>query len=513
VSAGDRSGRPSQPAGAVSVEAGEPGRRFGLWLALALAVLAYAALGASSLSHSGRAVAAVAVLMSVLWLTEALPIPATALLPIALFPLLTGGDITVREATAPFAQDLIFLFLGGFLVALAMERWGLHRRIALRIILAVGHRPSTVVLGFMVASAFLSMWISNTATAVMMLPIATSVVQLVRDRLAGAANVERGEFRFAIALMLGVAYGSSIGGAATLVGTPPNLMMAAFARDSLGVEISFASWLPLGLPFAWLLLPLSWLVLVYWIFPLRVKEIPGGRALIRDELRRCGPLTRSEGLVLAVFVVMALLWIAREPLADLAVGGARPLAGLTDAGIAIGGALLLFVLPAPGPQRGRLLDWSVAAKVPWGVLLLFGGGLSLAAGIQSAGVDVWVGDQLARFGGLPELLVIAGVVVVVVFFGEFTSNTATTATFLPILAASAQGLGVEPVPLVVASTLAASCGFMMPVGTPPNAIVFATGELSIRQMCRAGIWLDLLSIAWILVLVWLLGDRLPGVGG
>jgi sodium-dependent dicarboxylate transporter 2/3/5 len=510
VTAPDRSDPPKAPAGEPA--AGATLRRFGFWLALLLAVAAYAALGASSLEQPGRAVAALAVLMSVLWLTEALPIPATALLPIALLPLITGGEITVRQATAPYAQDLIFLFLGGFLVALAMERWGLHRRIALRIILAVGHRPATVVLGFMAASAFLSMWISNTATAVMMMPIALSVVQLVRDRLAGAANVERGQFHFAIALLLGVAYGSSIGGAATLIGTPPNLMMAAFARDTLGAEISFGSWLPLGLPFAWGLLPLAWLVLVYWIFPLRVKEIPGGRALIREELQRCGPMSRAEVLVSLVFVLAAAAWIAREPLTGLSIGGAQPLQGLSDAGIAMIAAMLLFVLPAPGHGGARLLDWSQAVKVPWGVLLLFGGGLSLADAIKSSGVDAFVGDQLARFGGLPEMLVVAGVVVVVVFFGEFTSNTATTATFLPILAASAQGLGVEPMTLVVSSTLASSCGFMMPVGTPPNAIVFATGEFSIRQMCRAGIWLDLLSIAWILVLVWLLGARLPGLG-
>jgi solute carrier family 13 (sodium-dependent dicarboxylate transporter), member 2/3/5 len=487
------------------------GRRFGLWLGPALAFATYAALSTSALSHPGRAVAAVAVLMGVLWLTEAVPIPATALLPIALLPLLTGGEIGVRAVAAPYAHDLIFLFMGGFLLALGMERWGLHRRVALHIILAIGDRPATVVLGFMVASAFLSMWISNTATVVMMLPIALSVVELVRRRLEGTDAVGRGEFHFAIALLLGVAYGASIGGTATLIGTPPNLMLAAFVADNLEGEITFGSWLPLGLPFAWGLLPMAWLVLVRVVFPIRVREIPGGRAFIREELRRCGPMLWAERLVLAVFLLAAAAWILRSPLSGVTVGGIQPFAGLTDAGIAMFAALLLFVLPAPGEGGERLLDWEHAVKLPWGVLLLFGGGLSLAEAMQRGGVDSFVGDQIARFEGVPDLGLMALVGGVVLLLTEMTSNTATTATFLPILAASAEGLGVDPIRLVVPAALAASCAFMMPVATPPNAIVFASGELTIRQMCRAGIWLNSIALAWILVLVTLFGDRLPGL--
>ncbi|HVS16102.1 MAG TPA: DASS family sodium-coupled anion symporter [Thermoanaerobaculia bacterium] len=495
--------------------------RLGLVLGPALALVVYLLLGGSeSLGQPGRVVAAVGVLMAVLWLTEGLPIPATALLPLALIPLLTGGEVGIREVSEPYAHELIFLFMGGFMLALAMQKWGLHRRIALRIILAVGDRPATVVLGFMLASALLSMWISNTATVVMMLPIALSVIELVRDRLladreeAGSAvidSIEAGEFHFAIALLLGTAYAASIGGMATLIGTPPNLMMAAFVNDNFEREISFAGWLPMGLPFVMVMLPIGWLLLTRLVYPIRVREIPGGRQMIRRELERCGPMSRPERLVLAVFAVAASLWVLRAWLAGIEIAGARPFSGLSDTGIAIAAALLLFAIPVDLREGRFLLDWPQAVKLPWGILLLFGGGLSLAAAVRSSGVDQFVGDGIARVAHVPPLVMVALVAGVVILLTELTSNTATTATFLPIAAATADGLGMDPLLLVIPTAMAASCAFMMPVATPPNAIVFGSGELTILQMCRAGLWLNAISLVVILAVVWLLGGPVLGI--
>ncbi len=464
----------------------------------------------SALAPSGRAVAAVGVLMAVYWLTEALPVAATALLPLALVPLLSRGEIGIAAVAAPYGNEMIFLFMGGFMMALAMQRWGLHRRIALRIIDWVGDRPANVVLGFMIASAFLSMWISNTATAVMMLPIALSVIELVRQRVGDKESV-RGSFPFAINLLLGTAYGASIGGTATLIGTPPNLMMAAFVKENFDREITFGAWLPFALPFACLLLPMTWWLLTRWVFPIRLAQIPGGRQLIRDEIARAGPMSRQERLVLVVFVVTALAWVFRSPLAALEVFGTRPLAGLSDAGIAIGAALVLFATPVSLRERTFLLDWPQAMRLPWGILLLFGGGLSLAAAVRTGGVDRWIGEQLSGFSHLPPLLIVTLVTGAVILLTEMTSNAATTATLLPILAASAEGLGIDPLRLVIPATLAASCAFMMPVATPPNAIVFGSGELTIPQMARAGIWVNAIALVLIILLIELVGPAIFGL--
>jgi sodium-dependent dicarboxylate transporter 2/3/5 len=473
----------------------------------------------SGLTADGRAVAAVGVAMAVLWLTEALPVAATALLPIAALPVLTGGGLGIRQVTAPYAHDLIFLFMGGFFIALGMEAWGLHRRIALRTILLVGSRPSRVVGGFMLASAGLSMWISNTATAVMMLPIALSVIELVRRQVGvpGGAGAEGGEkerppFNFAICLLLGTAYAASIGGVATLIGTPPNLFLSSFLSESYGREISMARWLPLGLTLSLLFLPLAWLVLTRVVFPIRIREIPGGRRLIREQLAELGAMSGAERSVLVVFVFTAAAWILRGQLVELELVGGNPLAGLSDAGIAIGAALVLFGWPVD-LRRGRfLLDWPQALRVPWGILLLFGGGLSLAAAVRSTGVDEFIGRGIGRFEAFPEPLLVVLVTLVTILLTELTSNTATTATFLPIMAAAAEGLGIDPMWFLVPVTLAASCAFMMPVATPPNAIVFGSGELTIPQMCRAGLWLNLIGLVLILLVVGLLGGPLLGIG-
>ena len=436
----------------------------------------YLILGRSEgLSDAGRGVAALAVLMAVWWLTEAIPIPATALLPVALLPLVTRGEISVASATAPYARDLIFLFMGGFMLALAMERWGLHRRVALRTVLIAGTSPRRVILGFMVATAFLSMWISNTATTVMMLPIGLSVIDLVRRELRKVEDPllppEGEPFPFAIALLLGIAYGASIGGVATLIGTPPNLYLASFVRDTYGLEISMLSWLPIGLSFTVVFLPIAWWVLTRWTFPCESTPSPETRA----DSPRAGPArTYVCGRETSTHCLSRYRGCLDLEGTEPALGLWMPV-GLSDAGIAIGAAVLLFVLSAPG-EGEKLLDWDHAVKLPWGILVLIGGGLSLASAVTQSGVDRFIGESVAGLEGVPSPVLVVGVGGMVILLTELTSNTATTATFLPIMGAVAEGLGIDPLLLVIPLTLAASCAFMMPVATPPNGHRFRLGR-------------------------------------
>lgn len=486
----------------------------GLLLAPVLAVGVYLAIPgdaagdpASGLSQPGRAVAAVGVLMAALWVTEALPIPITALLPLALFPLLTQNEVTIREAAAPYAHELIFLFMGGFMIALAMQRCNLHRRIALGTILLVGTRPRRLVAGFMAASAFLSMWVSNTATVVMMLPIAISVIELVRRHLAevrgGWQPTPGAPFHFAICLLLGIAYAASIGGIGTLIGTPPNLLLAAFLSDEYGVKISFARWMAVGIPLVVTFLPLSWLLLTRVVYPIRLPGIPGGRDLILREFRAMGPMSRGEKTVAVVFFLTAVCWITRPYLlVPLKVAGVAPLAGLTDTGIAMAGALLLFVFPVDWKKGVFALSWRHAVALPWGILLLFGGGLSLASAITATGVAEFLGHRVGAMAFLPLPVLMAIVIVLIMLVTELTSNTATVAAFLPILGAVSVGLNVNPILLTVPAAIAASCAFMMPVATPPNALVFSSGEITVPQMCKAGVWLDLPGIALIMAVMY-----------
>ncbi len=461
----------------------------------------------AGLTQPGRAVAAVGTLMAVLWVTEALPIAATALIPIALFPLLTGGTVSVQAAAAPYGDGLIFLFMGGFLLALTMQRWGLHKRIALQTILLVGTEPRMLVGGFMLAAAFLSMWVSNTATVVMMLPIATSVIGLVRrelDKSEDPLRPREGEpFPFAICLLLGTAYASSIGGIGTLIGTPPNALLAAFIQKTYDKEISFVGWMVVGVPLVVVFLPITWFLLTRVVYPIRIRRIPGGRKLIAAERDKLGPMSRGERMVLVMFVLTATAWITRPLLAKITLGyGLQPLAGLTDAGIAIGAAIIMFAMPVH-PRRGEfLLTWKQAQQLPWGILILFGGGLSLASAVRATGVADFIGQSVGGLHELPTPVLVLIVTIAVVFLTELTSNTATTATLLPILAAVATGLGIAPELMLVPMAIGASCAFMMPVATPPNAIVFASGELTIPQMCKAGLWLNLIGIALIMTLTY-----------
>jgi solute carrier family 13 (sodium-dependent dicarboxylate transporter), member 2/3/5 len=471
-----------------------PSRRIGLIAGPIAAGLVYLLLpdtmADADLSAGGRATAAVATLMAVWWLSEALPLPATALLPIALFPLL--GAASIAEATRPYAHEVIFLFMGGFILGLGMERWGLHKRLALRIVLAVGTAPRRLVAGFMLATASLSMWISNTASAIILLPVGVSVVTMLR---AHASGVNEDELRnFGVCLMLAIAYGASIGGIGTLIGSPPNLVLASYASSHLGCDITMVEWMAFGLPLVAVFLPLTWLYLTRIAFRVNIPEIAGGRELVRGELAALGPMTRGEKTVLAVFLFAAAGWILRPYLADW-----LGLPGLSDTGVAILAALLLFLLPVE-PARGvRAMDWDTAKRLPWGILLLFGGGLSLAAAISANGVDRYIASAFAGMQGVPTLVVLLLVAALVIFLTELSSNTAVANTFVPILAAVGVGLGMDPMPLLIATALAASCAFMLPVATPPNAVVFSSGYVSIGQMARAGFALNLMGVVLVAI--------------
>lgn len=469
---------------------------------------------------AGRA-GAVMALMAAWWLTEALPLAATALVPLVLLPGL--GVMTPKGAAAPYADRVIFLFMGGFMLAAAMERSGLHVRIAMRTVRLIGVSPSRIVAGFMIATAMLSMWVSNTATAMMMLPIATSVAAVVAERdpkRAGALGT---------CLMLGIAYSATIGGVATPIGTPPNAILLGYLSTAFGREISFIEWMGVGLPVTIVFLPITWFILTRVLFPIGRSESAEGAEVIDARLHELGPMRRTEWIVLAVFLGTVLMWVGRGLAQDLVFSGWKPASDpdrtnfwawlvcrdVDDASIAIAAALALFILPA-GDGRA-VLTWKEASRIPWGVLLLFGGGLSLAAGAEASGLSRVIGDQAGVLSGLPTVLVVVIVAAGLVALSELTSNTATANIFFPILGASAVvGLGVDPLLLLVPACLGVSLAFMMPVGTPPNAIAYSTGLVSMRQMMRAGIRLNLVSVvlcsaAAYTLAVWVLGAQTAGV--
>ena len=467
-------------------------------------------------SNAGRATTALAVWMAIWWMTEAVELYATALLPLVALPI--TGAAQIREAAAPYAHELIFLFMGGFLIALAMQRWGLHRRLALRALRTAGDHPAGIVACFMGVTAFFSMWVSNTATAVMMLPIALSIIGLVEQVEPGSVeggtgNDEPGSKtrpHFALCLLLGIAYAASIGGIGTIIGTPPNVFLASFIQSSLGQEISFVRWMGVGLPLVAVFLPLTWLMLTRVLYPVRGERIEGSREVTEAAYRELGAMSRGEKVVLAVFLLAAVAWITRPVLVQIEIGDLHPLVGLSDPVIAMVAALVLFVVPVDVKRRVFVMNWETAVKLPWGILLLFGGGLSLAAAIRVNGVGEYIGHQLGILAGIPTVLLVMAVIALVIFLTELTSNTATTATFIPILAALAVVFDLHPFMLIVPAAIAASCAFMLPVATPPNAIVFGSGQVTIHQMIRAGLWLNLIGVALITVLaytmmMWMLG--------
>ncbi|MFO7778989.1 MAG: DASS family sodium-coupled anion symporter [Nitriliruptoraceae bacterium] len=499
--------------------------RIGMALGPVAAVATYLLLpvGEGGLTDGGRATAAVAVLMAVWWVAETLPLAVTSLLPVVLLPL--TGALELSATTRAYGNPLVFLFLGGFVLALAMQRWGLHRRIALLTIRLVGTRPTRMVGGFMVAAGGLSMWVSNTATTVMMLPIGVSVLGLVAVKLGAGADEHPPEAsiteiagdeaptsaqeiadspapNLGAGLMLGIAYGASIGSLATLIGTPPNTFLAGFLGQTYGIELGFGQWMLFALPLSLTFLAIAWFVLTRWMYPPEIAEIPGGAQLIDDELEALGPLGRGERNVLVVFVLMAGSWVLRGSVQDLLAD--TPLAAVDDPIIAIAGAILLFALPVDWHRGVFTMDWATARQLPWGVLLLFGGGLALAAALSDNGVDVFVGEQLTQLSSLPIPVLIATVVVTVILLTELTSNTATTAALVPVVAGTAVVLGLDPRALAIPTALAATCAFALPVATPPNAIVFGSGFVTIPQMVRVGLVLNVIGTVLIVaVSVWL----------
>ncbi len=469
----------------------------GLGPLLAVVILGFPAPG--DLSLAGWRVAALGLCMAVWWATEALPPAVTALVPIAFFPLF--GISEIKEAAIPYAHPNIFLFLGGFMVALAVERWNLHRRIALTVISVSGGTGARLVAGFMVAAAALSMWITNTSTTMMLLPIALSVVMVVQQHLGSdspSADPEVDE-NFPVAMLLGVAYGATIGGVATLIGTPPNTLLAAFIEEQYGVTIGFGQWMMVGLPLTFILLPLCWWILVRRLYPVhfetRGEAIRHLRALRRD----LGPMSRAEWRIAWVFVLLACGWMGRQILVRW-----PPLEGLTDAGVAMLAAVALFLIPSGDFRSPPLMDWRSTRDLPWGILLLFGGGLSLAAAVSQTGLAAWLGRQILSLGITNLALLVIVVTTTIIFLTELTSNLATTATFLPVIAGIAAQASHEPVALLAPVALAASCAFMLPVATPPNAVVYGSGKLTIPQMVRAGFWLNIAAILLVSAIgIWL----------
>lgn len=450
-----------------------------------------------------RAVAAVTILMGVWWMTEAIPLAATALLPLVIFPL--AGVGTIKEVGAPYASATIFLFMGGFLIALALQRWNLHRRMALTVVKIVGTSPKRLVLGFMLATGFLSMWVSNTATAVVMLPIGTSVLALTAETVGGMKNQKK----FATALMLGIAYSASIGSLGTLIGTPPNALLAGYMKESHDIVLGFGKWMIVGMPLAIIFLFVAWFMLIT-IFKPEMDRIPGGKELIDKEIAALGAWTMPQILTGIIFLGAAISWVA----VPFLVGEDS---NYDDAIVGIAAGLLLFAIPADAKTGVRLLDWKTANEMPWDVLLLFGGGLSLSAMFNNSGLSLWIGEMAKGLGSLPTILLIAAVALLVLFLTEITSNTATAATFLPIMGGVAVGIGlttngeINILLLTIPVALAATCAFMLPVATPPNAIAYGSGYVKIGDMIKGGVGLNLIGCVLITLTVYLLAVPVFGL--
>jgi sodium-dependent dicarboxylate transporter 2/3/5 len=431
-----------------------------------------------------------AIWIAVWWITEALPIAVTALLPIILFPL--SGGLGLSETTASYGHKYVFLYIGGFILAIAIEKWNLHKRIAINIIKIVGTNVVYIILGFMIATAFLSMWISNTATAVMILPIGLAIVSQLKDN---PKTIEDENLIFGKALMLAIAYSASIGGMATLIGTPPNLVLAGVVKETYGVEITFSQWFKFGFPISVLLLYICWFYLTKIAFKFKQKSFPGGREEIINQLKSLGKITFEEKMVLMVFICTAFAWISRSFLIK------QFIPEIDDTIIAITAGTVLFLLPSRSGKT-RLLNWDDAIRLPWGIILLFGGGMALALGFEASGLAVWIGQQMISLSTMPLILILLILITSVNFLTEITSNLATTAMLLPVLVSMASAIGVHPYLLLLGATVAASCAFMLPVATPPNAVVFGSGYLKIEDMVRKGFWMNIISIILLTLIIY-----------
>ena len=457
----------------------------GLYIGPIIAIFMLLAPTPDGLSNEAWSVAAMGSLMAIWWATEAIPIAITALLPLVFFPLL--GISSIQEAATPFANKVIYLFLGGFIVAFAMQRWNLHRRIALTILQYVGGNGRSLVGGFMLVSASLSMWVMNTSTTMMLLPIAISVITVIHGTVEHLNEKQKQDFQYA--LLLGIAYAATIGGMSTLVGTAPNAMLAAFMLETYDADLSFSKWMLVGIPLSLVMVPLAWVALTRWTFKVDFATNDTGRLALKKMKDDLGSISTPEIRVGIIFLLLAIAWITRPILITL-----PGLSALDDSSIAMAGAISLFMIPSGDKTDPVLLRWIHLEKLPWSILLLFGGGLSLAAAVSNSGLAAWLGSNLSLISDLPTTLLVMIIAVMIIFLTELTSNVATTATFLPVIGAIAIEMGINPIILAAPVTLAASCAFMLPVATPPNAIVFGSGLLNIPKMIRAGLVLNLIGI-------------------
>ena len=457
----------------------------GLYIGPIIAIFMLLAPAPDGLSDEAWSVAAMGSLMAIWWATEAIPIAITALLPLVFFPLL--GISSIQEAATPFANKVIYLFLGGFIVAFAMQRWNLHRRIALTILQYVGGNGRSLVGGFMLVSASLSMWVMNTSTTMMLLPIAISVITVIHGTVEHLNEKQKQDFQYA--LLLGIAYAATIGGMSTLVGTAPNAMLAAFMLETYDTDLSFSKWMLVGIPLSLVMAPLAWVALTRWTFKVDFATNDTGRLALKKMKDDLGSISTPEIRVGIIFLLLAVAWITRPILITL-----PGLSALDDSSIAMAGAISLFMIPSGDKTDPVLLRWIHLEKLPWSILLLFGGGLSLAAAVSNSGLAAWLGSNLSLISDLPTTLLVMIIAVMIIFLTELTSNVATTATFLPVIGAIAIEMGINPIILAAPVTLAASCAFMLPVATPPNAIVFGSGLLNIPKMIRAGLVLNLIGI-------------------
>ncbi|MDO4928056.1 MAG: SLC13 family permease [Corynebacterium sp.] len=456
--------------------------------------------------HAMRVTAAVAVLMGAWWMTEAIPLAATAMIPLVIFPF--AQVVPIGEISAPYASPTIYLFMGGFILALGMQRWNLHRRLALNVVLLVGTKPKQLIAGFMIATGFLSMWVSNTATAVVMLPIGVSVLQLTAESVGGMAKQKN----FVTALMLAIAYSASIGSLGTIIGNVPNALLVAYMAENHAVHIGFSQWMMVGVPLTIIFMVVVWLILVI-VFKPEIDDIPGGRDLIRGELQGMGKMSSGEIRTAIIFAVTAFSWVFIPLLLDHMGWDIQ----IADAAIGLAAALLLFALPAGRGTHIRLMDWKTANELPWDVLLLFGGGLALSKMFSESGLSLWIGELARGFDVLPLFLLIGAIAFLILLLTEFTSNTATAATFLPIMAGVAIGMGLNAdgneniLLLTIPVALSCSCAFMLPVATPPNAIAYGSGLVKIGDMVKGGIWLNLIAVVLVALTTYFLAVPIFGL--
>jgi solute carrier family 13 (sodium-dependent dicarboxylate transporter), member 2/3/5 len=470
-------------------------KRFGLFLGPLLFIL-FSNLSGAGLNPEAWKVLSIAAWMITWWISEAVPIPVTALLPLFIFPII--GVLPIMESAAPYASPIIFLFMGGFMIGLAMKKRRLHERIALHLIQLTGTHANGIILGFMIATAFLSMWISNTAATVMMLPVAISVIALIRNNKNPVQFNEKDHHRFALTLLLGIAYSANIGGTATIVGTPPNAVLVGYLKQMYDYDLTFSRWLLLGIPVSATLLFITYLLLTRVLFPNRLGNMGNSAELIGNKLKALGKPSRAERMVMLLFLLTAFAWILRQPINYYLD------TNLNDTMIAMIGGLSMFVFPVSIRKMEFIMDWEDTKDLPWGILILFGGGLCLAKGMEISGIIQVIGDNIASYGNIQIWIVVILLTGTVLFMTELMSNVALVTIFIPVVMGIADGLGMSPLYLAIPVTLASSCAFMMPISTPPNAIVFSSGKIKMRQMMKAGVWLNLISI----IILWLAYETL-----